>query len=606
MKTTDMEEGYHFSSIWFPKMLQRLMLRNSVIVWKSQDQEQEDEESQTVISGIRILDNEKLDEDLIELHYKYILKKHYLDENEEIKPYSESRFGFVWIDFKNKYLAMLSKDERVNAVIIERITDLIGGNPLSVVLPKDLVNKFFNFDDLLGASHFNPITGTKHRISGRELTKNPENRDEVRKRDESQIRSGSLYSEPIPGGAISGLGVVSDKGKIYLLKTLSTSALRGWAKKRLPDLVHSLRELQQIGSKERLQTVKSNFHFPGIGQEGKPMALSLMERVLTCHAKGTSSIPLSTPFDQVFSGLSRFFYPDFYPYCNQCANNVEAICPKCGEQVLKPKIQGIVCESCNTTWDYQSPIQVKCSEGHSVSVPTINQFMTLLPKKELVEKIYDELNKIEVVNFDSSTESFYIYGSTFYYFRQDHSIRYKLEELDGFSELPLLPSKESPEYRQLRNELRQLKEVCVSPGVTREMCTACLEQKGTKCCLMKMFHACNSEYLPGPHHGNEFGDVSFPTKLQGREMYFKGLIKSYKAGEVTPRDSLGKDILSQLITQGARDQSENALAVITATRLNPWLETSIEWLVRQFKGRVCIVKEDMLIRILEKYKETYK
>jgi hypothetical protein len=104
-----------------------------------------------------------------------------------------------------------------------------------------------------------------------------------------------------------------------------------------------------------------------------------------------------------------------------------------------------------------------------------------------------------------------------------------------------------------------------------------------------------------PHHGSEFGDVSFPTKINGRETYFKGLLKGYKPGEVSLRDTLGRDITSQIMAQDAKDRMGSALAIITPTRLNAQLENTIEWLVRQYQGKFCFVREDQLIRILMKY-----
>jgi hypothetical protein len=90
--------------------------------------------------------------------------------------------------------------------------------------------------------------------------------------------------------------------------------------------------------------------------------------------------------------------------------------------------------------------------------------------------------------------------------------------------------------------------------------------------------------------------------LRGHEVYFKGLAKRYQTKEAWPGQPLGKDIISQIVTQDAVDIRATALAIITATKLHPSLEAIIEFLVRKCEGQVCIVREEQLMQILERHK----
>jgi len=565
------------------------------------DVNEEDEEGQSTISQVKILDHPSFDE-LTEFRYTYLLKKHYLNELDETASYVERRYGFIWVDFVHLYIAILAKEERLNHLLIDQITGLIGARPLSVVLPKDLINQTFHFEDLQGASHYDPITGTKQRIAWPPRSPNPENIGVVKQRDQAQRRSNSLYQEHIAGDTSSGLGVTAEKGKVYLLKTLPTSALRQWGRRRLPELVAGLREIQHTNAHVFLQTLQSNFQFKGVGQPGKQLALDLMERILTCRQQGVSSVPLNIPIKQLIDHMRRSFFIQFEPYCEQCANNAETVCPHCESSSLVPNSEGLICENCKTFFDYEQSLSIKCNEGHTIHLTEILSSLTLSPKKAFLEILAGEINKVETRLFDHDCEWFCIHGSMLDYLHQDKSVRFQLEDLGNFPSLPLLPPSDSGEYKELRIEIRNLKEKC-QPAISIELCQSCVENREERLCLMKLFHNCIAEYTPQPHHGNEFGDVNFPTELFGRETYFRGLLKKYESGEISIRHSLGRDILTQVITQDARDRIDTALAIVTATKLSPQLETELERQVRYYQGKVSIVKEQQLMRVLKKYKQ---
>ncbi len=100
---------------------------------------------------------------------------------------------------------------------------------------------------------------------------------------------------------------------------------------------------------------------------------------------------------------------------------------------------------------------------------------------------------------------------------------------------------------------KTLKEKCLHP--TKDKCANCKE---TACksandigCILKLFEGFEG-FVPQPHQGHEFGDVSMLVKYQGKNMTFQGVVKSVPSGKtsskITKSSDLGREIIQQTLS----------------------------------------------------------
>lgn len=83
-----------------------------------------DYEADTSPNQVILLDEEDLD-GVREIRFRYCIARHFLNADEQLDHVLETRYGFLWLDLDLGYLAILSRDERVNGLLTRALSNCL-------------------------------------------------------------------------------------------------------------------------------------------------------------------------------------------------------------------------------------------------------------------------------------------------------------------------------------------------------------------------------------------------------------------------------------------------------------------------------------------------
>ena len=371
----------------------------------------EDYEGESSPGRILLLDEEQLD-GIREIRFRYYVARQFLDVDEHPNQVFQSRYGFLWIDLNLGYLAILSRDESINGKLVQALSRCIQALPLPVRFTEELVDKHFSIEKIKRVSHYDPGTGVRQSISGQELWQKFEH--EIVARERQYIRPSSLYDEEIAAGVISGLGVVSTKGKIYFTRALPTSLVRAWGLQRLPELVRDAKELQQEHP-EHFRSMEAINHMR-LSAVGKAAMIDIVQALLRAERENLKSVELpqsALTIYQAFRG--KYVKPYVRTPCGECEETAE-LCPHCEGVALRLTDAQATCQSCSASLVQGEELALRCMNGHVTRVP-IRQAFSIAPnhwfQKRLVQ-IFAEVGQ----SWNVESDYFYIEGSILYRLRR--------------------------------------------------------------------------------------------------------------------------------------------------------------------------------------------
>jgi len=370
----------------------------------------EDYESEEPLRNIVICDCEPFN-DTLEIRYKYQIIHRFLNQEEEPDFVYQTRYGFIWLDPAEGYLAILSKDERLNAVLLGALSGILQALPIPVKLPKELLDEHFPLERARRFSHLDPQNRVRLSISG-DSQALQQYRDEILDRDSRCLRPGALYDEDIAPGITSGLGITSRKGKLYLTKTLSTSVVRRWAHSRLPELVRDLRGWVERNpqSAVRASPIISRLK---LSDEGKAYVVKIVEALLQAKREAVASVNLGIPPLALYQALgSNRLNPFVHFECEVCDELCDR-CVNCESTNLVLVEDQVQCRDCGTVLTLDGKITLKCINGH-LSSAALDEALGFLPKHILEQPIYRVLDKVGV-SWQRGKEHFYIEGDTLHH-----------------------------------------------------------------------------------------------------------------------------------------------------------------------------------------------
>jgi len=366
----------------------------------------EDYETEISPGQVVVLDEEKLN-GIHEIRFRYYVLHRFLDPEEQPSQVIQTRYGFLWLDVNEGYLIILSRDERINHLLTRTLGKCLQVLPLPVRLPKDLIDKHFPIERIKRVSHYDPATGVRRSISGRDLWQKAE--QEIRAREQRDVRPSSLYDEEVTKGVTSGLGVTASKGKIYLTKTLPTSLVRAWAQQRLPELVHDVKAVRadrpQAFSRS-IETINRMLLTP----TGKSAIIAVVEGLLQADREGLTSLDLSQQGLEIYRAVEGKYF-EFYlrALCGECDETAE-LCPHCESPSLKLDGQRVVCNGCGATISDGASVALRCMNSHTISAP-LAKALSLVPNhflQQRMERIFAELGQV----WAEKADYFYIEGNT--------------------------------------------------------------------------------------------------------------------------------------------------------------------------------------------------
>jgi hypothetical protein len=230
----------------------------------------------------------------------------------------------------------------------------------------------------------------------------------------------------------------------------------------------------------------------------------------------------------------------------------------------------------------------------------LEESIVLIPNDELNTIIFQFAGQMQEI-FNTEKQRFYIKNSMLYYYNSVNHAEVKITELSHFNNLNLnLQVTDSNEYANLKTECLKLPEKCKSSN--QKNCSNCLETND-RFCLMKMFKYIESTYNLQPHKGQEYGDVSFSTTLNGEQRMLKLVMKKYEGVQkALPSKGAGREILVQVVTQYIRDAYNPILGILIPSGLDASLKADILELVKYKKGQVVFIQESEIVGIYKSAK----
>jgi hypothetical protein len=118
---------------------------------------------------------------------------------------------------------------------------------------------------------------------------------------------------------------------------------------------------------------------------------------------------------------------------------------------------------------------------------------------------------------------------------------------------------------------------------------------------MKLFKYIEPAFTPSPHKGDEYGDVSFKSRVNGKEKQLKIIMKSCPNSKknITAASKEGKEITNQLITQYFRDGNKPLLGILSTPQIDRGFKADIIIVVAVMGGQVFYIYEESLAGIIK-------
>jgi hypothetical protein len=357
---------------------------------------------------IILLDEEQVD-DIREIRFRHFVAHRFLNADEQPDEVLQTRYGFLWLDLVLGYLAILSRDEHVNHLLMRALAHCLQAIPVPVRLDKELVDKHFSIEQIKRVSHYDPDRGIRQSISGRNLWSQFEH--EILDREKHYTRPSSLYDEEVADGVVSGLGITARKGKIYLTKTLPTSLVRTWAMRRLPDLVRDLKDLRSERPEIFGRSVEA-INRMRLRAEGKAAITALVEALLEVDRDELTSTSLSLSALNIYTALEgKYFTPYLRALCGDC-EEIADLCPHCESSDLAYKDGRVRCRDCKATLSEGESVALRCMDGHATRV-ALTEALSIAPNHWLQKRMVSILEEIGH-RWQERGDYFYVEGNTLY------------------------------------------------------------------------------------------------------------------------------------------------------------------------------------------------
>lgn len=533
-------------------------------------------------------------EGIRESRFRYIRQRSYLDETETLKQYRELGFGFVWVDDEAKVLIVLCRDEGAARMIARGVNVGCEAAPLPGRFSKEILKRHFDPNNRRRFSLYDPVSRERSIVMRPSRDSNGEMWRDSERLDNSYHRTSDFYEEELGENAKTGLGITSDKGRIYLTRTIAAPVFRKWAPLRLRGLISDVRSEfdDLLAMASRIDVAATGLNIQGA------KARALATRILALVASvirdrgGQGTVPLLSTMEEVSMELKQHFLPTGEVYCGKCLGPVPVkdTTPQMGDEV--EDIFGH---------------RIRLDDNSRTLQPTAS---FVLAAQKAAASLMGTAPR-EDITFCLSGGMVHVFQT-----KPASSFACSFDDIDVLAAAaPPLIDLAPDEVEALELRLCKYKEKCTNkanPSVkgqpTSEDCEACSRAgltSPTNRCLMRLF-AGMPEYRPSPHGGAEPGDVMFLCRVEGQQWWFKGLAKGQlknarnHRATISSRSDLGKDLLSQVVTQYFADGRDAILGIVTCNDLQMDLKMNITELVKRRQGRslVCFVGPSQLLRLL--------
>lgn len=373
------------------------------------DAEIEEYESEELLSKIDVRDEDEFD-GTIEIGYKYLVRHNFLDENEEQSFVYQTRFGFLWLNYDQGHLAILARDDRITNLVGQALSQVLKFWPTKIKFPKEILDEHFPLESARRVTHLDPDTHVRHTVSGK-VEGLRKYRAEIKRRDKASLRPGALYDQELEPGYISGVGVTSSKGQIFLTRNVSATRLRRWAMDHLSSLVADLRD--HLSNKPDQVALPSpavrRLHLSTQARIQVDQIISYLIRLKKEHR---SSVNLQSDSLGLFRELGARVTPFILVECDKCGE-IGDRCPECQHSAFAIRNSQIVCGNCGCDLVSHDQLRLRCLNGHRIQTP-LSDALGVKFSDNLFTAIISALRDAKL-DWDEDHECFYVQGNTLHY-----------------------------------------------------------------------------------------------------------------------------------------------------------------------------------------------
>ncbi|NMP11363.1 hypothetical protein [Paenibacillus polymyxa] len=564
--------------------------------------------SNDTFSGLFAIDQTAVNSETLEIALKYQERYNFINPETEQSDYIyELRFGFVWINFDQRFVSISIPTESLVGIVSKILENAFDCFVSPVNITKKIVDSVFNKESMKRTTLSNPDPSSGRADKVILADSNLGNKMDQLKEFEDYDSPSSIYQEAIDedGDFFSTLGVNCDKGKIYLTRQLRASEMRRWGLWRIGQIMTHINSIQENGDIDEMFNSYGLEEDPDLiafttSNDEKRVILEVVKAIVTCKLKKIDSFKLlSWNVDKIVGSLKKHTLIRFYPYCESCDHYTDITCNHCGNidlleiSVKRGRTPKVICSFCHNDLQQEN---VRCLMDHKVRVDSWYDGVLINPKSSLIELI----EKITLKYFPNEAfvqeeESFYLKNNLVHYSSKIATkVLFKVRELQQFKQV--WDRRITPKRREeLEEVLKLLTEKCSKHSV--DACQACQFEKSVRC-IMKPFVTFTSHKLH-PHHGQEFGDISFTIQLPGmNDAIFVGIAKSYEKKPINSTHRKAYEMLQQFVDK-CRDASVNALGIVIAGELEQGFVATLQDLARRYGKKVVMWTSEELILTID-------
>ncbi|BFH67368.1 hypothetical protein J27TS7_16230 [Paenibacillus dendritiformis] len=560
------------------------------------------------IFGLLAIDQTVVNHETVEIALQYQERYNYINpETEQSDFIYELKFGFLWINFDQSFVSISIPTESLVGTISKTLERAFDCFVSPVNITKKIVNSVFSKESMKRTTLSNPDPESgkpsKVTLADSDLGNKVGQLTEFDGYDSPS----SVYQEAIDedGDFFSTLGVNNDKGKIYLTRQLKASEMRRWGIWRIGQIMNYINSIQENGE------IDDKFESFGLDEDPdlvaftttndeKKVILEVIKAVVTCKVKKIESFKLhDLNVDKIVGSLKKHTIAHFYPYCDSCDHYADITCNHCGNtdlltvSVKRGQAPKVICSFCYTELQQDN---VRCLMDHKVRIDSWYDGVVINPKSTLVELTEKIINKyFPDEGFSHEEESFYLQNNVVQYSsRVASKVMFKVRELQQFK--PVWDRRITPKRRdELAEVLSLLTEKCSKHSV--DACQACQHEKSVRC-IMKPFVTFTDHKLH-PHHGQEYGDISFTIQMLGMDdAVFVGIAKSYEKKPIKPTDTKAYEMLQQFVYK-CKDTTVNVLGIVVAGELEQGFVAVLQDLAGRYKKKVVMWTYEELMLVVD-------
>lgn len=385
---------------------------------------------------------------VIEIAFRYGRQFSYLDLDEREQRATESRYGFLWLDPAEQFVAATG-DERVVELLFRALTSAFA-RPVHVGLDRSVMDAIFDIHDLYSISNLDLATGIRWRTSGDRLAEDELVLREVVSRDAATLRSDARYNQDLPDGTRVRTSLNAVSGRLVLSRQLPASVMRAWALPKLREIARLLHQLRK-DRPMRFYQLSESLALDGVPASNAPVVRQLVPALAECRMKDRQQVPIELSAASLARLLpTKAGQLTVRAECTECGELVRALCARCMADTVKVEHGATVCALDPTHHGFS------CGHDHALNREQIEQGLTYEPGAALVEWMSRGVTELDLASIDPTSEAFFVRDRTLHYQRRAHlpEGRYSLVVVD-IAGSTRLRRRDEASYQRIRSAVRR-------------------------------------------------------------------------------------------------------------------------------------------------------